>query len=156
MGKLSERMTPITILMADDDPDDRLLTEEALSESRLRNDLRFARDGVELMDYLKRRGAYTAKEAAPRPGLILLDLNMPRMDGREALEEIKSDPDLRRIPVVVLTTSKAEEDIYRTYDLGANSFITKPVSFGGLVEVMRDLGRYWFEIVETPQDDPHS
>ncbi|MEM1349880.1 MAG: response regulator [Myxococcota bacterium] len=144
--------TSITILMAEDDEDDRLLAEEALQESRLNNELRFVEDGEELMDYLKRRGAYVAAKAAPRPGLILLDLNMPRKDGRQALEEIKGDPDLRSIPVVVLTTSKAEEDILRTYELGVNSFITKPVTFDGLVEIMKTLGRYWFEIVELPRD----
>jgi CheY-like chemotaxis protein len=114
------------------------------------NDLRFVEDGDELLDYLYHRGKYADAGSSPSPGLILLDLNMPRKDGREALREIKADPDLRRIPVVVLTTSKAEEDIYRTYDLGANSFITKPVSFEGLVAVMRDIGRYWIEIVELP------
>jgi CheY-like chemotaxis protein len=143
---------PITILLADDDEDDLLMTQEALQQSRLGNDLRFATDGEDLMDYLMRRGRYADPAESPRPGLILLDLNMPRKDGREALKEIKADPDLRRIPVVVLTTSKAEEDIYRTYDLGANSFITKPVSFDGLVNVMRDIGRYWIEIVELPPD----
>ncbi len=141
---------PITILLADDDADDRMLTRDALAESRLANDLRFVQDGEELMEYLKRRGRYADMGDSPRPGLILLDLNMPRKDGREALREIKSDPSLRHIPVVVLTTSKAEEDIYRTYDLGVNSFITKPVTFDGLVAVMRGLGRYWFEIVELP------
>lgn len=141
---------PITILLADDDADDRLLTRDALSESRLANDLRCVKDGEELMHYLRREGQYSEADSAPRPGLILLDLNMPRMDGREALREIKSDPNLRHIPVVVLTTSKAEEDIYRTYDLGVNSFITKPVTFDGLVNIMRGLGRYWFEIVELP------
>src|SRR6476661_3523373 len=114
---------PITILMADDDADDRQMTKEAFVESRLANDLRFVEDGVELLDYLNRRGKYAPPAEAPRPGLILLDLNMPKKDGREALKEIKADPELRRIPVVVLTTSKAEEDIVRTYDLGANSFI---------------------------------
>ena len=108
---------PITILMADDDPDDRQLTQEAFEESRLANDLRFVEDGEELLDYLNRRGKYADPAQAPRPGLILLDLNMPRKDGREALQEIKADPDLRRIRVVVMTTSKAEEDIFRTYDL---------------------------------------
>lgn len=135
------------ILMADDDADDRILTKEALEESRVLNELRFVEDGEELMDYLKRRGKYTD---APRPGLILLDLNMPRKDGREALKEIKADPDLRRIPVVVMTTSKAEEDIFRSYDLGASSFITKPVTFDRLVELMKALGRYWVEFVELP------
>lgn len=143
---------PITILLADDDEDDRLLTTKALAESRLANDLHVVGDGEELMDYLHRRGAYAALESSPRPGLVLLDLNMPRKDGREALREIKSDHSLRQIPVVVLTTSKAEEDIYRTYDLGANSFITKPVMFESLVGVMKDLGKYWFEIVELPDD----
>jgi len=141
---------PIVILLADDDEEDRMLAADALEESRVVNDLRFVEDGEELLDYLYHRGQYT--ENSPTPGLILLDLNMPRKDGREALREIKADPDLRRIPVVVLTTSKAEEDIYRTYDLGANSFITKPVSFDGLVSVMRDIGRYWIEIVELPPD----
>lgn len=142
---------PITILLADDDEDDRVLAQEALKESRLANDLHMVEDGEELLDYLYRRGRYEAPSSSPRPGLILLDLNMPKMDGREALKEIKSDASLRQIPVVVLTTSQAEEDIYRTYDLGANSFITKPVMFESLVRVMRDLGNYWFEIVELPQ-----
>src|SRR5258708_24408366 len=141
---------PITILLADDDEEDRMLTAGALEESRVVNDLRFVEDGDELLDYLYHRGKYTDPQSSPVPGLILLDLNMPRKDGREALREIKADPDLRRIPIVVLTTSKAEEDIYRTYDLGANSFVTKPVSFEGLVNVMRDIGRYWIEIVELP------
>jgi CheY-like chemotaxis protein len=145
-----ESLESITILMADDDADDRMLTRDALVESRLGNDLRFVEDGQELMDYLKHQGRY-AKEEAPRPGLILLDLNMPRKDGRQALQEIKADPDLRSIPVVVLTTSKAEEDVLRTYDLGANSFITKPVTFEGLVEIIRALGNYWFRVVQLPE-----
>jgi CheY-like chemotaxis protein len=141
---------PIVILMADDDDDDYLLTKKALAESRLLNDLVRVKDGEELMDYLHRRGDYAAINA-PRPGVILLDLNMPRKDGREALREIKSDDSLRNIPVVVFTTSKAEEDIYKTYQLGVNSFITKPVTFDNLTEVMRTLGNYWFEIVELPK-----
>src|SRR5437867_2181935 len=140
----------ITILLADDDADDRMMAADALEESRLVNDLRFVEDGEELMDYLRRRGKYADPAAAPRPGLILLDLNMPRKDGRDALREIKAEPELRSIPVVVLTTSQAEEDIYRTYDLGVNSFITKPVNFESLVAVMRALSKYWFEIVELP------
>ncbi|HEX7828101.1 MAG TPA: response regulator [Thermoanaerobaculia bacterium] len=143
---------PIVILLADDDEEDRMLASHALAESRVVNDLRFVEDGEELLDYLYHRGKFAEKGSSPSPGLILLDLNMPRRDGREALREIKADPELRRIPIVVLTTSKAEEDIYRTYDLGANSFITKPVSFEGLVAVMRDIGRYWIEIVELPPD----
>ena len=140
----------ITILLADDDADDRMMATDALEESRLANDLRCVEDGEELMDYLHRRGKFAPPNDAPRPGLILLDLNMPRKDGREALKEIKAEPELRSIPVIVLTTSKAEEDIYRTYDLGVNSFITKPVNFESLVAVMKALGKYWFEIVELP------
>jgi len=140
----------VVILMADDDADDRMLAKDALDESRLANELHFVEDGEELMDYLHRRRRYAAPGAAPRPGIILLDLNMPKKDGREALQEIKSDPELRRIPVVVLTTSKADEDICRTYDGGANSYVTKPVTFEGLVDVVRALGRYWFELVALP------
>lgn len=141
----------IVILMADDDEDDRLLAEEAFKESRIRNDLRFANDGEELMDYLYQRGEYAKPGAAPRPGLILLDLNMPKKDGREALEEIKSHDSFRHIPVVILTTSRDEADIIRSYNVGANSFIVKPVTFESLVEVIRLIGRYWFEIVELPR-----
>lgn len=141
---------PITILMADDDPDDRRLTQEALEESRLANDLRFVENGEELMDYLHRAGKYTGESAAPRPGLILLDLNMPRKDGRTALKEIKNDADLRQIPIVILTTSKEDEDIYRSYDLGVNSYIVKPVTFEALVDILQTLEKYWFEIVELP------
>jgi CheY-like chemotaxis protein len=138
--------------MADDDEDDRMMTKEALEESRLANEMRFVVDGEELIDYLYRRGKFEDPADSPRPGLILLDLNMPRKDGREALKEIKEDPNLRQIPIVVLTTSKAEEDIYRTYDLGVNSFITKPVSFEGLVFVISNLAQYWFQIVKLPQN----
>ncbi|MBE9178055.1 response regulator [Oculatella sp. LEGE 06141] len=138
--------------MAEDDEDDRILAKEALEECRLANNLHFVANGEELMDYLHHRGRYADSTTSPRPGLILLDLNMPKKDGREALKEIKSDAELRRIPIVVLTTSKAEEDIYRSYDLGATSYIAKPVTFDSLVEVMRVLGKYWFEIVELPSD----
>jgi CheY-like chemotaxis protein len=141
---------PITILLADDDQDDLMMTREALQQSRLGNDLRSVLDGEELMDYLLRRGMYADPASAPQPGLILLDLNMPKKDGREALAEIKADPKLRKIPVIVLTTSRAEEDVFRTYDLGVSSFITKPVTFDGLVEAMKVLAHYWFEIVELP------
>lgn len=141
---------PITILMADDDQDDRMMTKEAFEESHLGNDLRFVENGVELLDYLKRRGKYSDPGTSPRPGLILLDLNMPKKDGREALEEIKQDPSLRSIPVVVLTTSKEEADIHRSYELHVNSYITKPVTFESLVSVVKALGRYWLEIVELP------
>jgi CheY-like chemotaxis protein len=141
----------ITILMADDDEDDRLLTADALKRSRLINDLRFVVDGEDLMQYLRGQGPYLAGGIpAPRPGLILLDLNMPKKDGREALGEIKTDPGLRRIPVVVLTTSRAEEDIVRTYDLGVNSFVSKPVTFEELAAAMQRLACYWFDLVELP------
>jgi CheY-like chemotaxis protein len=140
----------ITIVLADDDPDDRQLTEEAFSENRLVNQLHCVEDGEQLMDYLHRRGQYENLRDEALPGLILLDLNMPRKDGREALKEIKADPSLRRIPIVILTTSKAEEDIIRSYDLGVNSYVTKPVTFKSLVELVKVLGRYWFEVVELP------
>jgi CheY-like chemotaxis protein len=141
----------ITILMADDDADDRDMTRDAFSESHLANDLRFVEDGVQLMDYLKRRGKYADPNSSPRPGVILLDLNMPKKDGREALGEIKTDPELQDIPIVVLTTSKEEEDIIRSYRLHANSYITKPVTFAALVQVVTALGKYWLEIVELPE-----
>lgn len=141
---------PIAILMADDDPDDRQLTREAFEENHIANELRFVEDGEELLDYLNHRGKYADPESAPRPGIILLDLNMPRKDGREALQEIKKDPRFRGIRVVIMTTSKAEEDVVRSYDLSAASYITKPVTFERLVEVVRTLGKYWLEIVELP------
>ncbi len=141
---------PITIVIAEDDPDDRFLAKEALEENRLANTIDFVEDGEELLAYLRREGPY--KDRTGCPGLILLDLNMPRKDGREALREIKSDEALRQIPIVILTTSKSDEDIIRSYRLGVNSFITKPVTFEGLVDVMRTLQKYWFEIVELPPD----
>jgi CheY-like chemotaxis protein len=141
----------VTILMADDDPDDRMLTEDALKEAHLANDIHFVEDGEALMDYLYHRKAYADPASSPRPSIILLDLNMPKKDGREALKEIKNDPELRRIPVIIMTTSKAEQDIVRSYDLGANSYLTKPITFDELVIVMRDLGKYWFNIIELPE-----
>ncbi len=142
----------IVILMADDDDDDFLLTQKALVESKLLNRLIRVKDGEELIDYLNHSGVYKNKEVE-RPGVILLDLNMPRKDGREALKEIKSNPEFSEIPVVVFTTSKAEEDIYKSYQLGVNSFITKPVTFENLITVMQTLGKYWFEIVELPPNN---
>jgi CheY-like chemotaxis protein len=147
---MSKHAMPITILMADDDADDRRLTQEALEEGRLINEVKFVDDGEQLMDYLRRQGRFAPPVDAPRPGLILLDLNMPRKDGRTVLKEIKSDPDLRQIPVVVLTTSKADEDVYKSYDLGVNSYIVKPVTFEALVDILQTLEKYWFEIVELP------
>ena len=143
---------PVVILMADDDDDDFLLTEKALKASKLLNTLIRVTDGEELVEYLLRTGRYEGKETL-RPGIILLDLNMPRKDGREALKEIKAEDNLKDIPVVVFTTSKAEEDVSRLYQLGVNSFITKPVTFNNLLEVMSSLGRYWFEIVELPKHE---
>lgn len=140
----------LRIAVADDDADDRMLIEEALEESRLANPVDFCVDGIDLLEYLRREGKWESMKGVPLPGLILLDLNMPRMDGRKALSELKSDPKLRRIPIVVLTTSKAEEDIVRTYDLGVNSFISKPVTFDGLAEVVTTLQHYWLEIVALP------
>ena len=146
---MSSAKKEIVILMADDDDDDFLLTQKALKESKLLNKLIRVKDGEELIDYLNQTGEYEGKENE-RPGVILLDLNMPRKDGREALKEIKSNRDLSEIPVVVFTTSKAEEDVYKSYQLGVNSFITKPVTFENLINVMQTLGKYWFEIVELP------
>ncbi len=144
--------TPVQIVIAEDDPDDRLLIEEALSEARLANGIKFVGDGVELLEYLRRTGRYCDLSRGFLPGLVLLDLNMPRMDGREVLKVIKEDPVLRRVPVAVLTTSSAQEDIRRTYDLGVNSFITKPVTFERLVEVMQSITNYWFQIVHLPSE----
>jgi CheY-like chemotaxis protein len=140
---------PLLVLVAEDDEDDRLLIEDAFSETKLPNPIFFVNDGEELLDYLHHRQPYTA-EQHPLPGLILLDLNMPRKDGREALIEIKSDPNLQRIPIVILTTSKEEEDIMRSYSLGISSFIAKPVTFEQLVEVIQCIAYYWFEVVVLP------
>jgi CheY-like chemotaxis protein len=140
----------ILILIADDDAEDRMLTKDALEENNLPSRLQFVEDGEQLMDYLHHKVQYADKTLYPMPALILLDLNMPKKDGREALKEIKADKELRRIPIVILTTSKAEEDILRTYDLGVNSFITKPVTFSALVDTMQTLSKYWLEIVRLP------
>lgn len=147
---IDEQRSNLVILMVDDDEEDRMLTKEALTESRVAGDLRFAADGEELLDYLRCRGRYSPPNDPPRPALILLDLNMPRKDGREVLREIKSDPALRAIPVIILTTSRAREDIERSYHLGANSFVTKPPTFSSLVQAMRVLGHYWTDVVQLP------
>ena len=141
---------PLIILMADDDEDDRLLARDALREAPVPATLRFVQDGGELLEYLRRERRYAPPADAPPPSLVLLDLNMPRMSGIEVLREIRRDPALRRLPVVVMTTSRQREDVVKSYELGANSFITKPVSFSGLVEVMRTLGRYWGGTVSLP------
>jgi CheY-like chemotaxis protein len=147
---LREAKLNTTLLLADDDPDDRLLVKEALEESHLVADLRSVEDGEELMNYLHRRGRYTEPDTSPHPDLILLDLKMPRKSGHQALEEIKATPELRCIPIVVLTTSKAEEDVARAYASGANSFMVKPTSFGALIEAMKTLRGYWFELITLP------
>jgi CheY-like chemotaxis protein len=147
---MNRSKTPRVILFADDDPDDRMLVRDAFEEGRLDCDLRCVEDGEELIDYLCRRGKYASAREAPRPALILLDLNMPRKDGREVIREIKADPAVRQIPIIVLTTTQAEEDIRRAYDLGVNSLIVKPVLFEALVDVVSTLGKYWFETVELP------
>ncbi len=142
-----------TILMVDDDPDDRLLFKEACEEVRLRNPLQFLENGEQLVDFLKRQGNYASHADEPYPGIILLDLNMPLKDGREALEEIKADKDLRHIPIIVLTTSKDEDDILSSYGLGASSYIVKPISLDRLMRVVNSIGEYWVEIVEVPSLD---
>ncbi len=139
---------PIVILMAEDDVDDQLLVKDAFKEARVINRLVMVNDGEELMRFLRREGEFTD---APRPDILLLDLNMPRKDGREALEEMKNDPELNHIPVVVLTTSDAEEDILGTYRLGASSYIQKPVTFEKMVHVIETLGKYWLGVVKLPQ-----
>lgn len=144
------------ILMADDDADDCLLVREALAEAGLSYDLHFAEDGMVLLDYLKHKGAYADQARSPRPELILLDLNMPLKDGREVLRDIRADESLRRIPVVVFTTSKADTDIRQMYDLGANSFVTKPAAFADLVSLMKKLSDYWFETVHIPDAELRS
>jgi CheY-like chemotaxis protein len=141
---------PVSILLAEDDADDRLMVKEAFQESHVANDLHFVGDGVELLEYLHHQDKFSDRFRFPVPDLILLDLNMPLKDGREALQEIKADPALRRIPVVVMTTSKSEEDILRSYDIGAASYITKPVTFEALVKIIKGLGEYWVQIVKLP------
>lgn len=141
---------PIEILLVEDNPGDVRLTKEALSESKVRNRISVASDGVEAMAFLRREGRY---KDAPRPDIILLDLNMPRKDGREVLAEVKQAPDLKRIPVVVLTSSAAEQDIVRTYDLHANAFITKPVGFEEFVSVVKEVEDFWFTVVKLPKEE---
>ena len=142
--------SPMAILMADDDQEDCMLVKDASQESRLAVDISFVSDGEELLDYLRRKGKYNGHTATITPALILLDLNMPRKDGLEALTEIKADSSLRRIPVVILTTSKAEEDVFQSYDLGACGFVTKPVTFESLVQVVETLVSYWSQTMTLP------
>jgi CheY-like chemotaxis protein len=139
-----------TILVADDDPDDRQWIKEALTETRVSGNISFVENGEELLDFLHHRGKYMATHSLEYPGMILLDLNMPKMDGREALKAIKSDPRLRHIPTVILTTSKSEQDIFNVYNLGANSAILKPVTYSSLVQIMGNLVKFWFDTAELP------
>jgi CheY-like chemotaxis protein len=143
---------PIEILLVEDNPGDARLTQEALKEGKVRNNLHMARDGVEAMAFLRREGAYDDK---PRPDLVLLDLNLPRKDGREVLAEMKADPELRLIPVVVLTTSEAEQDVLRTYELCANCYITKPVDLEKFITIVRGIEDFWLTIVRLPSFDAH-
>jgi CheY-like chemotaxis protein len=143
---------PVRIVVADDDMDDRMMIKDAFAESKLSNPIDFVEDGVQLLEYLRREGPYAELAGQPYPGFILLDLNMPRKDGRTVLKEIKNDPILHRIPIIILTTSKAEEDIIKTYNLGVNSFICKPVSFDKLVDIVKTVGHYWIEIVALPPE----
>jgi CheY-like chemotaxis protein len=143
---------PLTVLYAEDDPDDRLLAKMAHRESGAVNPLVFVDDGEEALEYLHRSGRHADRADAPQPGIILLDLNMPGIDGRETLRIIKADPELRRSPVVILTTSAAESDIAASYDAGANSYIVKPSAFASLVQVFDDLCSYWFEMGSLAQE----
>lgn len=151
---MSPRNQARVILMADDDADDRLLVKEALSEAGMPHVLYFAEDGMALLDHLK--GNARNGGLKPRPELILLDLNMPMKDGREVLREIRSDNSLRQIPIVVFTTSKADTDIRQMYELGANSFVTKPAAFTDLVQLMKRLTEYWFDTVHIPDAAPRN
>ena len=145
-------LVPVRIVVADDDADDRMMIKDAFEVSKLANEIDFVEDGVQLLEYLRREGKWSKLAGEPYPGFILLDLNMPRKDGRTVLKEIRNDPILHRIPIVILTTSKAEEDIIKTYNLGVNSFICKPVSFDKLVEIVKTVGHYWIEIVQLPPE----
>jgi chemotaxis family two-component system response regulator Rcp1 len=138
---------PIEILLVEDSPSDTELTQEALREAKVRNHLSSVEDGVQAMDFLRRRGLYAV---APRPDLIMLDLNLPRKDGREVLAEIKEDPELKTIPVVVLTTSQAEQDVLRAYHLHANCYITKPVDFEQFLHAIRSIESFWLLVVTLP------
>ncbi len=138
------------VIIAEDDPDDRLLIKDAIREAASEAEVHFVTDGAEMLDYLNHRGRYTDETSSPLPELILLDLNMPKKSGLEVLEEIKADPTLRTIPVVVLTTSRSPEHVSRSYELGGNGYITKPNSYSELVSLMENLNRYWFGTVQLP------
>jgi CheY-like chemotaxis protein len=150
MMRATSKAKPAVILLAEDDRGDQELTRRALEEGKIRNDLRIVEDGEEALAYLHRRGKYKDPATSPRPDLLLLDLNLPRVDGREVLERVRADSKLRRMAVVVLTTSRQEEDILRSYELGCNSFITKPVDMDQFIRVIHALEEYWFQIVVLP------
>jgi CheY-like chemotaxis protein len=150
INKMIEEKKSAIILLAEDDPGDQKLTRKAFKDGKIDNTLYIVENGEEALDYLLRRGKYKDPASSPRPDLFLLDLNMPKIDGRQVLEEIKNNPDCPNVPTVVLTTSKQEEDIIRTYDLGVKSYITKPVDFGSFVDAVQTLGKYWFQLVVLP------
>ena len=155
MSTRNQRIKNATILLVEDDPGDQELTRRALEDDVVHTDLRIVNDGKEALDYLRREGAFTDPDTSPRPDLILLDLNMPRIDGRQVLEQIREDPDISRIPVIALTTSDEEEDVLRSYDLGCKSFIKKPVEIDTFIDTIRELQHYWFELVTLPAENPH-
>jgi CheY-like chemotaxis protein len=155
MSDRNHRTKNATILLVEDDPGDQELTRRALEDDIVRTNLRIVNDGKEALDYLHREGTFTDPEDSPRPDLILLDLNMPRVDGRQVLEQIREDPDISRIPVIALTTSDEEEDVLRSYALGCKSFIKKPVEIDAFIKTIRELQHYWFELVTLPVDSPH-
>jgi CheY-like chemotaxis protein len=149
MTDIDTEPEPVEILLAEDNPGDAKLTRKALEQGKVINNLNVVTDGVEAMGYLRQEGEYADR---PRPDLVLLDLNMPRKDGREVLQDIKSDPDLRRIPIVVMTSSEAEEDIVQSYDLHANAYVTKPIDFDGFIEVVGSLEEFWLSVVKMPPE----
>lgn len=155
MSTRNQRIKNATILLVEDDPGDQELTRRALEDDVVHTDLRIVNDGKEALDYLRREGAFTDPDSSPRPDLILLDLNMPRIDGRQVLERVREDPDISRIPVIALTTSDEEEDVLRSYDLGCKSFIKKPVEIDTFIDTIRELQHYWFELVTLPAESPH-
>ena len=155
MSTRNQRIKNATILLVEDDPGDQELTRRALEDDVVHTDLRIVNDGKEALDYLRREGAFTDPNTSPRPDLILLDLNMPRIDGRQVLEQVREDPDISRIPVIALTTSDEEEDVLRSYDLGCKSFIKKPVEIDTFIDTIRELQHYWFELVTLPAESPH-
>ncbi|MBB3697427.1 response regulator [Flammeovirga yaeyamensis] len=149
---MNNYLTPMNIICAEDDPDDRMMTQEAFDECELKGDLTFVENGEELMSYLNRNKQFQELENQCLPDLILLDLNMPKKDGKDCISEIKKDPTLKKIPIVVLTTSNDEDDILKTYNLGVSSYITKPVQFDAMVDIFKTIHQYWFNTVRLPKN----